>query len=183
MSSNIKITKICNYCGGEYTARTTKTNYCSHRCSSLGYKAMKRKSKVEQVEKQVKAIKEKPITDIKTKEYLSISEICTLVGVSRWTVWRCIQNNELRAVKLGRRVIVRRIDIEKLFEPKYDAPIPIEKPITEWYTVQELMTKFSLTRDMVYNHIRVNKIPKKQDGRYVLISKHHFDKLFTPLNK
>lgn len=182
MSSNIEITKICTVCGAEFLARTTKTLCCSHKCSSAAYKARKRADKVDAVKKEVAAIKAKPITDIKSKEYLSITEVCTLVGVSRWTVWRSIQQGELKAVKLGRRVIIRRADIETMFEPKYTPPQPTVEPISEWHTVQEVMQIYSMSKDSVYNHVRANHIPKKQNGRYVLISKKHFDDLFQPQN-
>ncbi len=185
MSSNIEIAKICELCGAEFTARTTKTLFCSHKCSSRAYKIRKREGKVAEVQKEVEAIKAKPITDIKAKEYLSITETCTLVGVSRWTIWRCIQQGELRFVKLGRRVIIRRVDIERLFEPQQlrTKPLPKADPITEWCSVQDVMTKFDLTRDSVYNLVKANKIPKRQEGRYVMLSKTHFDKLFQPTTK
>lgn len=38
MSSNLKIEKICQWCGKSFIARTTTTAYCSHRCSGLAYK-------------------------------------------------------------------------------------------------------------------------------------------------
>ena len=40
MSSNLKIEKVCEWCGSQFVARTTATAYCSHRCSSLAYKEM-----------------------------------------------------------------------------------------------------------------------------------------------
>lgn len=38
MSSNIFVNRVCQWCGKEFVARTTTTNYCSHRCSGLAYK-------------------------------------------------------------------------------------------------------------------------------------------------
>lgn len=180
MSSKIEITKICDDCGKEFTARTTKTLYCSHACSSRAYKKRKRADKVEAARNEVAAIKAKPLTDIKAKEYLSISETCALVGVSRWTIWRCINQGDLQAVKLGRRVIIRKADIEKLFDPEIVKPAQPQRVITEWSSVQELMERYGMTRDMVYNHVKVNKIPKRQEGRYVMLSTVDFDKLFQP---
>lgn len=163
----------------EFTARTTKTMYCSHKCSSRAYKIRKREDKVAEVRKEVAAIKTKPIADIKAKDYLSITDTAALVGVSRWTIWRCIERGELAAVKFGRRVIIRRTDIENMFMPQLpDKPEPEAPPITEWYSVQDVMEKYGLTRDTVYNHAKANKIPKQQDGRYVRLSKSHIDNLF-----
>ena len=181
MSSKIEVTKVCMFCGGEFTARTTKTQYCSHQCSSRAYKMRKREGKVAEVKREVAAIKAKPITDIKSKEYLNISDVCTLVGVSRWTIWRCIQQGDIHAVKLGRRVIIRRADIESLFAPELPPrPQPKTAPITEWCSVQDVMATYGLSRDMVYHYVKANKIPKMQEGRYVMLSKSHIDELFQP---
>ena len=48
MSSNLKIEKVCEWCGSQFVARTTATAYCSHRCSSLAYKERKRQTKLQQ---------------------------------------------------------------------------------------------------------------------------------------
>lgn len=48
MSSNIKIDRICEHCGKTFTAQTTVTRYCYHRCNSQTYKARKRAGKREQ---------------------------------------------------------------------------------------------------------------------------------------
>lgn len=178
MSSNIEITKICVQCGCEFTARTTKTKCCSDNCAKRAYKERMRAAKIDSATAEVKAVRSRPMAELRSKDYLSITEVCTLVGVSRWTVWRSIQQGELKAVKLGRRVIIRRADIDTLFEPQYIKPQPKEEQITQWCSVQDMMQKYSMTRDMVYNHIKSNRIPKKQDGRYVQISQKHFDALF-----
>ena len=46
MSSNIRITRICEHCGQEFTAKTVKTRYCSHACNRKGYKKVERDNKV-----------------------------------------------------------------------------------------------------------------------------------------
>lgn len=47
MSSNIEIKKKCRWCGVEFIARKTTTEYCSHRCSGLAYKERKRQAKLD----------------------------------------------------------------------------------------------------------------------------------------
>lgn len=41
MSSKIEVQRICQYCKKEFTARTTVTKYCSHKCNQRAYKAKK----------------------------------------------------------------------------------------------------------------------------------------------
>ena len=36
--SNIRIKKICEWCGQEFVAQKVTTKYCSHRCANLAYK-------------------------------------------------------------------------------------------------------------------------------------------------
>ena len=46
MSSNIKIEKICEWCGNKFTAQTTVTRFCSKRCSEHSYKERMRQRKI-----------------------------------------------------------------------------------------------------------------------------------------
>ena len=116
MSSNIQLTRVCQYCGNEFTAKTTVTKYCSHRCSNAAYKKRDRDIKVEKSIIQTKAIITKPIEHIQVKEFLSIEETCQLLGVSRWTIWRAIKNKEIKATQIGqKRIIIKRSEIDRLF--------------------------------------------------------------------
>ena len=49
MSSNIRIPKICQHCGNEFIAKTTKTQYCGDNCAKRAYKARKKKAKLQNV--------------------------------------------------------------------------------------------------------------------------------------
>jgi hypothetical protein len=42
MSSNIRIAKVCNYCGSQFMARTTVTRYCGDICAKKAYKQRER---------------------------------------------------------------------------------------------------------------------------------------------
>lgn len=112
MSSNIRIEKKCFFCGTTFIARTTVTKHCSNSCAKKAYKARKRKEKIDTVTLRIKEEDYSPT--IKEKEYLSIKESSLLLGVSRWTIYRLIQKKLLNAKKIGRRVIIKKIDIEKL---------------------------------------------------------------------
>ncbi len=56
MSSNIFVNRVCQWCGKEFVARTTTTNYCSHRCSGLAYKERKRQAKLEKVQEEFERV-------------------------------------------------------------------------------------------------------------------------------
>lgn len=114
MSSNIRIPKICEFCNNAFIAKTTSTRYCGEICSKKAYKARKREEKINnaiEVEKEKNA---EPLINLKHKEFLTIGEVCTLLSISRWTVWRAIKNNTLKSSKIGRRVIIKKSDIDNL---------------------------------------------------------------------
>ncbi|HMQ06050.1 MAG TPA: helix-turn-helix domain-containing protein [Saprospiraceae bacterium] len=238
MSSNIEVNRICQHCSKEFLARTTVTKYCSIKCGQRAYKARVRTEKIKKSNTETSKIKSQPFEELKTKEYLSIKETCKLIGISRRTVYRLIEQGKLKIYKVNTRTIIKRIEINNLLEQSYTPPpkkepqpvtefytvkevekkyfikygrlntiinenkIPktvyngklhVSKPhidryfkrvrpdishITEWYTVQEIQKKYRLTRDQVYGRVSDNALPKKRIGRYVKISKQHFDELF-----
>ena len=73
MSSNIKINRLCQNCGDEFVAKTTTTLYCSRRCNNVAYKAKIRGAKIEQSNIETLQTKNKPITELKSKDFLSIA--------------------------------------------------------------------------------------------------------------
>lgn len=118
MSSKIEVEKICYYCGNKFLAKTLTTKYCSHKCNSRHYKQLKREEKLNSFkEEQINQPNEKLVKiDLKNKEFLSVSETSLLIGVSKRTVYRLMENKKLNHYKLGSRTIIKRIDINKLFE-------------------------------------------------------------------
>lgn len=122
MSTNLHIPKTCEYCGNLFTARTTVTRYCSHKCNSRHYKQIKREEKVKQALRET--LKQQTTTpqavetstiNVANKDFLSITEASQLIGVSRWTIQRMIKRGQLKAVPFGRKHIVARYQIENLF--------------------------------------------------------------------
>ena len=50
--SNIRIKKICEWCGQEFVAQKVTTKYCSHRCANLAYKQAIRAKRIQQEEQR-----------------------------------------------------------------------------------------------------------------------------------
>lgn len=113
MSSNIRIEKTCMYCGEIFIAKTTVTKYCSDTCAKRAYKKRKRQEKLQTADASPAPV---PANGIQAKDFLSIQEACKLLGTSRWTIYRMIGRNQLNAAKIGRRTIIKRSDIDKLFQ-------------------------------------------------------------------
>ena len=117
MSSNIKIQRICQDCGNEFTARTTSTMYCSHRCNSTAYKQKVKTGKIEQSNKETKRIKNQPIEELKAKEFLTVREVALLLNCSIRSAYYYIGSGTIKAMNLGQRITrVKRSEIDKLFQ-------------------------------------------------------------------
>ena len=116
MSSNITVTRICEHCGNSFKAKTTVTKYCSHRCNSRAYKAHAKGLKVERSNLETLDRVLLPIEALQAKEYLNINETCSLIGISRMTLHRLIKSNKLSASYIGRKVIIKRAEIDRLLQ-------------------------------------------------------------------
>ncbi len=119
MSSKIEFNKKCEHCGKEFIAKTLYTRYCSHTCNTAHYKLLKRQEKIN----NFKVEQSKPVdtllpfnTVIQQKEFLNIEETAALIGASRRTLFRLISNGTLKVGKIGRRTIIQRNEIDKLFK-------------------------------------------------------------------
>ena len=117
MSSKIEVQRICQHCGKEFTARTTTTQYCSHRCNSAAYKRRVRVGKVEVSNKETQRIRNQPIEELKAKEFLTVREAARLLNCSVRSIYYYIENGTIKAVNLGQRVTrIKRSDIDNLFQ-------------------------------------------------------------------
>ena len=119
-TSSIRITKICQWCGVEFEAQKVSTKYCSHRCANLAYKQAVRDKRVKQAEAETLSIKlEKPIENVKDKEYLSFAQAGKLLGLSRQAVYNMVKAGNLKASKISSRLsFIKRTDIDAMLENK-----------------------------------------------------------------
>lgn len=181
MSTNIKVQRICQQCGKEFTARTTTTRYCSHTCNSRAYKANVKGLKIDLSNTQTLNFKAKPIEELKVKPFLSVMEACILLGISRRTLYRMLQRGEVNAGKAGRRTIVKRDDLDRLFAH----PLPDKVPelqqydINECYNLTEIQEKYGISESAVQKLIKRHNIPKIKNGWYACVPKVEIEKLFN----
>lgn len=187
MSSNIKVQRVCQHCGNEFTGRTTTTLYCSPRCNSAAYKAKQRAGKVEQSNNETQRIKKQPIEELKAKAFLSIADTCKLIGISRRTVYRLIERGELITGKAGKRTIIRRSDLEKLLfdQPRTVAPQPEAQPeqmqfdISDCYNLTEVQGKYGISEKALHDLIKRNSIPKIKKGWFTYVPKTIIDSILN----
>ena len=186
MSSNIRVTRICEQCGKEFEARTTVTKTCSDACAKKAYKMRQRAAKIQGSNEQTKQVVSKPLNEIRAKENLNISEASKFLGVSRWTIWRAIGSGRLNAIKIGRRTIIRRLDIDRLFDlpaKQAEQGQPLSIAISDCYTMKEVMQKYGISEKALYELIKRNEIPKQHKGIYAYVPKIRIDELLNPIGQ
>ena len=182
MSSNIKVQRVCQHCGTEFTARTTVTKYCSKVCSSRASKSRVRAEKVQKSNTETKQIKTKPIEELNAKEFLTVREVARLLNCSVRSAYYYIESGTISAVNLGQRMTrVKRSEIDKLFQsncqPQTKEVEPIQYDIKDCYTLTEVQNKYKVSESTVQQLIKRNSIPKIKKGWYAYVPKQIIDEL------
>lgn len=182
MSSNIRVQRICDYCKTEFTAKTTVTKYCSKSCNKKSYKKRIKDEKINSSKSKIFQVKVQPFEELKIKPYLSITETSKLIGISRRTLYRMIQRGDLNVAKIGSRTIIRRSDIENLFEsPQPSLPISqsFEYKISDCYTIGEVIKKYGVSEKALFEIIKRSNVPKLKKGWYTYVPKFKIDNILS----
>ena len=120
MSSNIRINRICKYCGEVFVAKTFKTQFCSHSCNSKDYKKREKIRRMEESKEEYKSnlknskSQSMNMEELKSKIYLSIAEVCLLVGMSDSTIRKFVKEGKLKTIRLGKKHLILKSQIEDL---------------------------------------------------------------------
>lgn len=189
-TSNIRIKKVCEWCKKEFYSQKCTTRFCCKRCAEYAYKDRKRQERKSYTEAQVqKCLHEKAQSEISVKEYLSISEVAKILGITRDGVYKLIYRGVLIAYKISSRfTVVFRKDIDAMIEarpyerkPKATSLATDEngEAITEFYTTKEIIEKFGVSNSWVFAQAKRHNIPKVYHRGKTLWSKEHCDRVFA----
>ncbi|SEH39999.1 helix-turn-helix domain-containing protein [Epilithonimonas hominis] len=188
MSSNISIQKVCEYCGKDFTAKTTVTRCCSDDCAKKAYKARKRAEKINNAIEVVEVKKQKkvkPIEDLREREFLTAKEVCILLNCSVRSVYYYISNGIIEATNLGNRLTrIKRSNIDKLFNDNLRRQ-PKEKQynVSECFSISEAQKKYNISESALQKIIQREEIPKIKQGKFVYIPKVLIDEVFNTEKK
>jgi excisionase family DNA binding protein len=116
MSSKIKIQKICEFCGNEFTARTLVTRFCSSKCNSRHYKQVGREEKRKSLEKS-EIISTNPLDILRnvSQDYFEVDEAASIMRISRRTLYRLISLKKIKKKKMLSRTVILKEDIKSFF--------------------------------------------------------------------
>jgi predicted DNA-binding transcriptional regulator AlpA len=116
------------------------------------------------------------------KEYAEIVEWCTvqelmsIYNVSMQYVYDFTSRNKLPRKREGKITYNSKFHWDKA-----KGNDPTEKGL--YYTIPEITEKYGLHRDRIYERLALHKIPKIKHGRFVMVSRQHFDKLMNNRKK
>mgnify|MGYP000142111628 CR=1 FL=1 len=180
MSSNIEIKKRCRWCGAEFIARKTSTEYCSHRCSGLAYKERKRQARLDSYQQEY-ANQLSGREEISRQEFLTPTQAAKLLGVCHVTIYNYINSGTIKVWKLKRKTLIRRADVDALFNTIEASSVSTDKlptTITEFYTSKEIQEKFGVSNSGMYKIAEREGWPKTQSRGKTLWSRKHVDRYF-----
>lgn len=180
MASNIDIQKKCEWCGKLFIAHKTTTRCCSHRCANLAYKERTRQKRVSEFQTMVNQQIEKE--DCIDKDFFTPSEAAKYIGISRATFYRYLETNLIKSVQLKRKTIIRKRDIEALFDnaSPYKKHLPRSKQsITDFYTTAEIKENFGVKESWIYEIAKEHNIPRTFNRGRTYWSKKHIDSYFA----
>jgi excisionase family DNA binding protein len=112
-----------------------------------------------------------PIAEISKakEEYIGVSEALQQFNISPTWFYRKIKTAEIKPAIIDGKTLYPLQPLKKLFAKKQYADI------AEWYTVAEIVEKFGVSKQYVYEYASDHKLPRKKQGIEVLISKYHWD--------
>ena len=180
MASNIDIQKKCEWCGKLFIAHKTSTRCCSHRCANLAYKERTRQKRVSEFQTMVNQQIEKE--DCIDKDFFTPSEAAKYIGISRATFYRYLETNLIKSVQLKRKTIIRKRDIEALFDnaSPYKKHLPRSKQsITDFYTTAEVKENYNIQESWLYKIAKEHNIPRTFNRGRTYWSKKHIDSYFA----
>ena len=186
MSSNLSINKVCETCKMVFVAKTTVTRYCSTNCRKTKHREKGRELTNDKRKAEELLIQNHIFEEIKNKDFLTVKDAAQLLNMSPKTVYRLIEREAINSVQFSeRKTLIRRIDIERYFdynlkEIEKNKMNPVEEiTIFNSYTMQEVTDKFQISNSALYNLIKRFNIPKKNQGKFVLVKREDIDSIFT----
>lgn len=158
------------------------TIYCSPSCNNKDYKQKIREKQIAEYQSKnpdtIPVIKKSPLDD---KQFLTPREAAKVLGVGKSTIYRELASGLIKAIQLKGKTLIRRKDIESLFDnaPEYKSHSlePKTKQKREYYTMRQIEEKFKCSKKAIRFRVQKFNIPKIYQGRNT-----YFDKALVDLH-
>ncbi len=137
MSSNFTVNKVCEHCGNIFSAKTTVTRFCSHRCNSRNYKQKLREEKITVSNQAVRQVIGHKLEELTNLEFLSVKAAAKLLGASDKIVHTMIKSGRLKTTNLSQTLGIpplsrhqlgpERLSNRRTWHPRRPLPTPLEQ--------------------------------------------------------
>lgn len=180
---NMKILKKCLTCGAEFVATKMSSKYCCRKCERVAQRKREAENRKKEAEKRLEYGGSNVPSELETKPFLTPKNLQDLLGVSCATVYRYFELGIIKAVRIRKRTLVRRSDLEAFFNDAtpYKKRSRKIKADNEYYTLREIMEKYNIGRKAVWNRCETLGIPKVYQGRNTFWNKKAIDSKFADL--
>ena len=167
--------RICPICGKPFLPYIQNQVYCSSECSTLGGDRSERENRRYQAALAKAQAQRSKLND---KPQLSISDAARLLGVSRPTIYRLIDEGTLSPIRISARSIrIPREQLQNLIPgSKADSGTPPDKVISK----DEALTRYGISETWLYRKTRALGIRSAIVGGKAYFPKKDLDRLFPP---
>jgi excisionase family DNA binding protein len=127
MSSEMRLKKICDYCGAPFIAKQHRTRFCCHRCNQLDYKRKQRDEQIANTNAYtMESTQQKPplVSNVHLieKALINIKELSVVCGISERTLFRLIKSEDFPKMKVGKRLLFDKQQVLEYFNHKFGNP-------------------------------------------------------------
>ncbi|MBQ9652975.1 MAG: helix-turn-helix domain-containing protein [Bacteroidales bacterium] len=107
----------------------------------------------------------------KPKEgYVSVPEALEAFNMTRGHLYRWTKDTDIQSITYKGKAYYKLSELEAIILPN------LQEEISDWYTVEEIMQKFGLSKQYVYDLVSELQIPKRRRGKNILISRFDWDR-------
>ena len=185
----MEILKRCKHCGGTFIAHKMNTLYCSPSCNWQDYKQRKRQEKLSEYYAGHQENGTEPNggaipNGLEQKAFLTPREAAKLLGIGKSSVYRELANGMIKAVQMRGKTLIRRKDIDKLFDnpPEYKSKAGEKRhEKREYYTIRQISEKFKVSKKAILHRCEMYNIPKVYQGRNCFFDRALVDVHFAQL--
>lgn len=171
MASNIRVNKVCKFCGKEFIARMTTTRFCTQVCASKAYYERVRAERINKKNKKVS------IEEINQKQILTVPETARLLKCSNKTIYRLIEKGNLKAGNLSDRMTrIKRSEIDSILDAQKDDELD-NVDLSKYYTMEQIRNLFTISDKAIYELVKRQNIQKIKIGKLIYIPKQPIDNI------
>ena len=108
-------------------------------------------------------------------EHITIPEASKLYDVPLNIMQNYLRRSDLKFTMYRNTRFYNKKDVDKYIKKRLRERRP---DIKEWYSVNDILTKFNINSITLNNQLYKSSVPKRKDGGYTYYSKSHIDEIF-----